>query len=252
MKNQKRKLYNIFTLTLLLFAPALYVGAMSSGNYSIPSDSINIGGLDSNSTNYSGQDTIGEVGTGSSSSASYTMVAGYQQMQGGSISISSTNDPPSSNMSGITAGEANTFSTWTVTTDNAAGYTLAVRASTYPALKSSTYGSFFADYTPSGSDPDKTFSISTNVSEFAFSPESIDVAQRYKDNGTSCNTGSLDTVDACWDGFSTSDVTVSSRTSSNNPTGSTTKVKYRSAIGSDKIQDAGAYSATITVTATTL
>lgn len=252
MIHNKRKVYIGLNLILLLFLPVLYVGAMSSGSYSIPTDSINIGGLDSDSTNYSGQDTIGEVGTGLSSSASYNLGAGYQNMQSGTISISSPSDPTFSNMSGITAGEGNASSTWTVITDNAAGYTLSVKASTNPALKSSTYGSFFADYTPAGANPDKTFSIASTVSEFAFTPESIDVAQRYKDNGTSCNTGSLDTVDACWDGFSTSDVTVSSRASSNSPTGSTTTVKYRAAIGSEKIQDAGSYSATITVTATTL
>jgi len=237
---------------VIFFVPIVYVGAMSSGSYSIPSDSINIGGLDSDSASYSGQDTVGEISTGESSSSSYTIQAGYQQMEPGSISISSPTDVSFSNMSGITAGEANASSTWTVIADNAAGYTLSVKASTDPAMKSSTYGSFFADYTPSGADPDKTFSITSTASAFAFSPEGVDLAQRYKDNGTSCNTGALDTVDACWDGLDISDATISSRTSSNAPSGSTTTIKYRAAIGSEKIQDAGSYSATITVTATAL
>ncbi len=237
---------------MALFVPILYVGAMSSGSYSIPSDSINIGGLDSDSASYSGQDTIGEVSTGQSSSSSYTLQAGYQQMESGTISISSPSDTSFSNMSGIAAGEANTSSTWTVIADNAAGYTLAVKASTDPAMKSSTYGSFFSDYTPSGANPDKTFAIASTISAFAFSPEGVDIAQRYKDNGTACNTGVLDTEDACWDGLDTSDVTISSRASTNAPSGSTTTIKYRAAVGSEKIQDAGSYSATITVTATAL
>jgi hypothetical protein len=239
-------------LTVFLIPVFVYGAVMGSGSYSIQSDSLNIGGTDSSSTNYAGQDTIGEVSTGTSSSSSYNLLAGYQQMQSGSISITSPSDAVFSNIGGIAAGETNTSSVWTITTDNAAGYTLAVKASTNPAMKSSTYGSFFSDYTPSGANPDRTFSIASTISAFAFSPEGSHIVQRYKDDGSSCNTGSSDTTDACWDGFTTSDVNVASSGTSNSPTGTATTIKYRAAVGSEKIQDAGAYSATITVTATTI
>jgi hypothetical protein len=245
---------SVFTssLAVLLIPVFVYGAVMGSGSYSIQSDSLNIGGTDSSSASYSGQDTIGETSTGSSTSVSYGLIAGYQQMQSGSISITSPADPTFSNMSGIAAGEANTSSVWTVTTDNSAGYTLAVKASTNPAMKSSTFGSFFSDYTPSGANPDKTFSIASTISAFAFSPEGGHIVQRYKDNGSSCNTGSSDTIDACWDGFTTSDVNIASSATSNSPSGTATTIKYKVAVGSDKIQDSGAYSATITVTATTI
>ncbi len=250
----KKSTASIFVISLMfLIVPViLYAGSMNSGNYSIQSDSINIGGSDADSTSYASQDTMGEVSTGISSSTSYRLGAGYQQMLAVSISITSPSDPIFPNMSGITAGEGNASSTWTVVTDNPAGYTLAVKSSTNPAMKSSTYGSYFADYTPAGANPDITFSIPSTVSEFAFSPEGTHILQRYKDDGGSCNTGVLDTADACWDGFTTSDVNIASGVSSNTPAGTPTTIKYKAAVGSDKIQDAGAYSATITVTATTL
>ncbi|MFA6096181.1 MAG: hypothetical protein WC788_00970 [Candidatus Paceibacterota bacterium] len=55
---------------------------MESANYKIEKDSVNIGGVDSGqSANYNLKDTAGEVGTGSSDSANYTIKAGYRQME---------------------------------------------------------------------------------------------------------------------------------------------------------------------------
>ncbi len=65
-------------LFLVLFSPVVL--AMSSTNYEIDWDSMNIGGEDtSSSTNYQIRDTLGEIGTGVSSSASYEVRAGYRQ-----------------------------------------------------------------------------------------------------------------------------------------------------------------------------
>lgn len=56
------------------------VFAMSSSNYQINWDNINGGGNDtSSSASYSLQDTIGDTATGQSSSATYTLRAGYRQ-----------------------------------------------------------------------------------------------------------------------------------------------------------------------------
>lgn len=73
-----RRLFGlILAMHLALFAPIVF--AMDSTNYQIRWDSVNSGGLDSaSSTNYSLRDTIGEQGTGFSSSTIYTISAGYR------------------------------------------------------------------------------------------------------------------------------------------------------------------------------
>ena len=105
------------------------------------------------------------------------------------------------------------------------------------------------DYTPAGGNPDFTFSVAAIDAEFGFTPEGADIATRFKDNAASCNTGSGDTTDACWDGLSTTPITVSQSTGSNHPSGTDTVMKFRTEIGSSKVQSEGTYTATITVTA---
>ncbi|MBI2120145.1 MAG: hypothetical protein HYT94_00795 [Parcubacteria group bacterium] len=139
---------------------------------------------------------------------------------------------------------------WTATTDSPGGYTLAVKSSTDPSLKSGNDS--FADYTPAGANPDFTFSIAATDGEFAFTPEGNDLVQKYKDNGSSCNAGSGDTADACWNRFSTADETVAQGSSSNSPSGTATTIKMRSQSGASHIQTNGTYTATITTTATAL
>lgn len=64
-------------LFTLFFAAS--VNAMTSTNYTIDWDSVNSGGDDiSSSTNYQILDTIGEQGTGTSTSANYSLRAGYR------------------------------------------------------------------------------------------------------------------------------------------------------------------------------
>ncbi len=61
--------------------PFREVASMQSDNYKIEKDSINFGGTDDGqSASYNLKDTMGEVGTGLSESASYIMKAGYRQM----------------------------------------------------------------------------------------------------------------------------------------------------------------------------
>ena len=110
-------------------------------------------------------------------------------------------------------------------------------------------GSSFANYTPSGAVPDYTWSIVSSDSEFGFSPEGSHIANRYKDNGSACGVGVLDTINSCWDAFLTTNRTIASSTSSNTPSGTVTTVKLQAATGSSKTQTAGNYTATLTVTA---
>lgn len=240
--------------SLVLTPQVLSSYVMGSTNYRIDVDSVNSGGLDvSTSTNYGLIDTVGEIATGFSSSTNFNIYAGYRQMLSAeaTISISDAANVNLGSINGLTGGSATGQSEWLVTTDSPSGYSLSIKASTNPALKSSI--SSFADYTPAGSDPDYSFSIATTASEFGYSPEGSDIIGRYKDNGTICNAGTSDASDKCWDAFSTTDNQISASGSSNYPTGATTTVKYRAQVGTSKIQDSGSdYSATITVTAITL
>lgn len=225
----------------------------SSTNYRIQSDSINFAGGRSTSTNFVMEDTVGEVGTGTSTSASYNLHAGYQAMQtGGTISISAPSDVTLSGaITTESGGQANGSVVWTVITDNSAGYTLAIKAAASPAFVSSSNS--FADYTPvSGSDPDYTWSVDDNVKEFGFTPEGTDIVAKYKDNGASCNTGSGNTASACWDDLTTSDQTISQRASATGGSGVSTTVRFRAEAGASSAPAAGTYTASITVTATAL
>ena len=66
------------------------------------------------------------------------------------------------NGGGIADGSA----AWTVTTDNEAGYTMNIRASSTPALSSGANS--FANYVPAGANPDFTFTTPVAASRFGF------------------------------------------------------------------------------------
>lgn len=243
-------------VTFLTFLCALSLPgllfAMTSTTYQIPRDSLNVGGGYGSSTTYRSESTVGEVGTGYSSSTSFAMHAGFQQMDAEEvyITITSDNDIALSAINGLTGGTSDGEGEWNVETNNNAGYTLYIRAGTSPALKGLIAS--FADYTPSGADPDYTFAVAASSAEFGFSPEGDDIVDRFRDNGAVCNSGLLDTSDSCWDGLTTSDVPIAQSGTANEPDGATTTVKFRAQSGSSNIQENDAYSASITVTAITL
>lgn len=250
LKNQDRKnsacRILLFALLFFLTFNDQALAAMSSGNYKIPTDSINVGGQLSTSPSYKEIDTTGELGSGLSSSTNYKLSAGFLASEYVYLSITSASDISMSSFSGLTGGTGNGSTVWTVTTDNPAGYTLTIAASTNPALTSA--GSQFDNYTPTTSDPDYTWSVPSSAGEFGFTPEGVDIYSRFLDNGSSCNTGSSDTADKCWDSATTTPKTIAYRTTGNHPSGTTTTVKVRAESGSSHIQPDGAYSATLQVT----
>jgi hypothetical protein len=224
--------------------------AMTSTNYMIEFDSVNVGGVYSTSSSFTLEDTTGEVSTGYGTSTNYRLHAGYQQLHEAFISISLEADVALGNISGIVADSKTGSSTWTVITDSPAGYELTVTASSSPALTSGPSG--FNDYSPATSDPDFTFAINATEAAFGFTVEGNDIVSRFKDNGSSCNAGGSDTLDRCWEGFATSSQVVASGSSSNQPSGTETTLKYRAENGSNHFQDPGNYQAVITVTAIAL
>lgn len=241
----------IVILISFVFAQPALATVMSSSNYRLQSDSVNFGGGNSSSTSYVSESTFGEIATGNSGSTNFNIKAGYQQMQEVYLAISTVADvtlTPSIN--GNSGGIANGSTLVTVLTDNPAGYELYVSASSSPALISGVNS--FADYTPVGVVPDFTFTVASTTAEFGFSPEGTAIVSNYKDNGTVCGSGVLDTVDSCWSNLTTSNVLIAKEVVPNFPAGTGTTLKFRVESGIANIQPAGAYSATSTVTAVAL
>jgi hypothetical protein len=151
---------------------------------------------------------------------------------------------------GISGGVSNGSTSATVTTDSPSGYSLTVKSSTAPAMATSTYN--FADYTAQTSDPDFGWAIANTASEFGFTPEGADITQKFKDNGAdTCNTGSSDTPSACWYKFTTTTQTISQKNTPNHPLGTATDIRFKAESGTNHVQTAGQYQATITITAVT-
>lgn len=250
LNNSLKQVAAIFILLFFLFSTGSgsALAQMSSGTYRIPTDSINIGGQQSGSTTYKELDTIGEQGSGLSNSATYNLSAGFLASENVYLALTAAADiTMSPAISGLTGGTGTGSTSWTATTDNPAGYTMTINATTNPAMQSGANS--FANYTPATSDPDYSWSIASTDSEFGFTPEGTDVYSRFKDNGSSaCNTGVLDTVDKCWDSLTTSTKTIAQRASGNHPSGTLTTVKVQAESGTSHIQPNGNYSATIQIT----
>ena len=241
----------MFALVLTIITLALinvgYAQVRSSASYQLQSDSINIGGGLGSSTSYQQESTISEVATGQSTSTNYQLRAGYQQMQEVYVSLSVTGDVTMSpDLPGLTGGTSNGSTTFTVITDSPAGYELTIEAENDPAMQSGIYT--IADYN-AGADPDYSFLTATNEAHLGYSPEGVDVVQRFLDDGGSCNTGLLNTSLACWDGLTTTPVQFARGGGSNHPDGATTTVHFRVGVGSAAGVVAGVYTATTTVTA---
>jgi len=237
---------NFLSFIIVLLPVSVFGAVMGSTNYSIESDSVNFGGGLSTSTSYTEESTFGESATGDSQSTTYRLRAGYQQMIATylSLSVSPVTLTPAIPASG--GGVANGSTNVTVATDAPAGYELYISASSSPALVSGANS--FADYVPSGINPDFTFSVLPADSEFGFSPEGLDIVQAFRDDSFACGVGLSDSTNSCWKGLTTSDVLIAKKTSGNHPSGTVTTLKFRAESGALHVQPAGSYTATSTVT----
>ena len=233
------------------FLDPIYDYAMQSTSWKIRQDSINFYGGYGASDSYVMEDTGGEIGTGWSTSSSYTMHAGYQQNDEEMyISLTmSTSTVLSPSVNGLSGGMATGSNEIIVRTNVSAGYTLEIKASTSPALYRIGSSEGFSDYTTSSTDPDFAWQVDSNTSEFGFSIEGVDVVQRYLNNGSdTCNqSGGVSTANTCWDNFSTSNKTLS-QSSLGNRDGKTTNLYLRAESGSQNVQPSGVYQAELTVT----
>jgi hypothetical protein len=236
-------------LGVVFFSSTVFASTMQSESYTIQNDSLNAGGNEqSSSSNYKNRDTIGEIATEESVSESFVLRAGYRQMQEVMVILSSPLDVTMlPDIGGVGGGTSDGSVQWIATTDGTAGYSLSIKADVAPALVSG--GNSFADYTPTGVNPDFDWSINAANSEFGFTAEGDDIVQKYRDEGGVCNTGTGNAPDKCWSNLSTSDEQISSASLPNHPGGSSTTIKFRAESGTSHVQAEGVYQATITVTA---
>lgn len=241
-------------LCAVLITPVVFwsidiVGAqvMQSPSYGIESDSINFGGGLSNSGEYTLESSLGEVATGASDSATYALRAGYQQMQEVFISLTGlaavTMSPT---IPGVSGGVANGSTTATVVTDSPSGYSLTVESESAPAMVSGA--NTLADYN-TNSNPDYNFAVGINDAHFGFSPFGDDIIDRFKNNGTSCGTGTTISNLNCWVGASTTPTVIAESPVANHPAGTDTRLNFRVGVGGAVNQAPGVYVATTTVTA---
>lgn len=237
----------VLTIILFLALQITEAQVMTSTSYQLQSDSINVGGGLSSSTNYVQESTTGEIATGPSDSATYQLRAGYQQMQEVFLSMSVPSDVVmDTDIGGLTGGTSNGSTTVTVTTDSPSGYQLTIVAENDPAMQSPD--DTIADYSAGGT-PDFTFTTTASDAHFGYSPSGVDIASDFLDDGGTCAVGSGDVDLACWDGLTTSPRAVAESGVSNQPTGATTTINFRVGIGSSGGKLAGVYIATSTLTA---
>lgn len=233
--------------TLLLISTAA-AQVMTSPSYQIESDSVNVGGGFSTSSSYRLESTVGEIATGDGNSSSYRLRAGYQSMHEVYLALTGvTNVTMGPSIPGVSGGTANGSTTVTVTTDSRSGYSLTIKAALSPAMRSGS--NTIADYSPASSTPDFTFTTNVADAHFGFTIEGVDTASRFKDNGTNCGSGSQNAALACWDGASTTPITIATASGSNHPSGATTSIRFRVGVGSAVVQPEGSYVATTTLTA---
>ncbi len=154
-----------------------------------------------------------------------------------------------SNSLGVSSHTAVATSTFTVATNNAIGYTLALNASTNPAMKSGS--NYVSDYATT-TNP-STWSVASGDARFGFSAFGNDVNTTTWGTGSFCNGAATSTISTTlkYYGFYTNATTTATRASTTTPSGVTTTVCYAVQQNNTYIPS-GTYTATITGTATTL
>ncbi|PIP69154.1 hypothetical protein CO033_03145 [Candidatus Nomurabacteria bacterium CG_4_9_14_0_2_um_filter_32_10] len=139
-------------------------------------------------------------------------------------------------------------SSFTVITNDPDGYTLGVLATTDPALKQGVVDSF-ADYTEAVAGVPEVWSVASGAKEFGFSVYGADEVAGYG-TGT-CDASGVITGTLNFEGFSTLNNEIATNPDVTLPAGTETFVCFQ-VQQNDVFAAEGAYSATITGTATVL
>ena len=152
---------------------------------------------------------------------------------------------------GIASNAAVGGSAWTVATNSATGYTLAVHSTTTPALKNAAIDSF-ADYTEAiTGTPDLWGGVAAGTKEFGYGAYGTDTPTATWGTPTGCGNTGTGAPDAAgkFKGMTTVDATIASRGGVTPTTGITTNICF-AAQQNATYAAAGAYTATVMATAT--
>lgn len=143
---------------------------------------------------------------------------------------------------------------WTVTTNNQAGYTLTLHASTAPALARGGGGGNIVDYTPAVSETPETWSVPASNVEFGFSARGTDVNTSTYGTDADCLAGAdVPSAALKWRDFDLTGSADQVATAGSATTTSGTTTTMCVATEQDTtFAVSGSYTATITATATTL
>ena len=188
----------------------------------------------------------------SATSVSTSTVVTLNVTTGIAITVSAGVTPMSTAL-GIAQNSAVGTTTWTVDTNDVAGYSMTLNATNTPAMASSTATStvYVLDY-PATSTP--TFwTTPGGTAYFGFSAFGPDTLTATYGTGASCSgaTSNATSTTLKYRGFSTTTIPVAARTSTTTPSGVVTTVCYAVEQNNYFIQS-GAYQATIIATATAL
>lgn len=163
------------------------------------------------------------------------------------ITISSGSDVTMSPNLGVSSNTSTGSSSWIVKTNHATGYSLAVKASSSPALVSGSNS--FADYTEGITGTPEVWSLATGAKEFGYSAYGDDVLDATWGAGSSCGSGATIPNDLKYLGTKTTDKIIATRNVVTPTSGVTTNICF-AAEQKDIYAPSGTYTATITATAT--
>jgi hypothetical protein len=150
---------------------------------------------------------------------------------------------------GVSANGSIGSSSWTVVTNGADGYTLAVKASASPALVSG--GNSFADYTETAAGTPELWSVGSGAKEFGYSAYGTDTATGTWGTSASCGAAGVPAAAQKYVGFLITDKIIATRAITTPIAGIATTICF--AAEQDTVfAAAGTYTATITGTAVTL
>ncbi|MEK7645456.1 MAG: hypothetical protein AAB391_04045 [Patescibacteria group bacterium] len=173
---------------------------------------------------------------------------------GAGISITSPADATMSTTIGISTTKAIATTTWNVKTNNAAGYTLALKSATSstPAMKQDSDNTkVIADNTAGVTTPALWGSMGANTAEFGYSGYGTDVTTATYGSDSSCGATSTPSTALKYTSLRTTDRTLASRSSTTTAAGVDTVACYAVEQGSNFFIASGTYTATVTATATT-
>ena len=163
----------------------------------------------------------------------------------------------SPSLGGITGGTAMGATSLAVTTNDLTGYTMTIQASSSVGMigTASSTNNIPAYVSSTPGIPDFTFTAPLHSARFGYNVNattSSDVAPLFRNNGSTCNSGSTTNSSNCWLAATTTAVTIINRNSPTPTTGATTTLTFQVQITSNPspIIPNDTYIATTTLTAT--